>query len=99
METRVLSQLDAGFEVDLRERDGQPLALGIGDHPAPLLLDEVVGGVHPVERLVGAAVGVHGDAAVGLHHDEASRQRQVCGQPAVVVHGAIGDHDAHSGGA
>ena len=56
---------------------------------------EGVRGVHPVQRLVGADVGVDGHAAVGLDHDQPDRRRQRGRQAAVVGGRAAGDEDAH----
>src|SRR5690606_19247897 len=83
-------------------RDGQRLALRGADRPdeAALVVDALgpgVGGVHPVERLVGAAVRVHGDAPVGLDHHQPGGEGQVGGEAAVVVDGAAGDDEAHGG--
>ena len=59
------------------------------------ILFEVVGGIHPVERFVGAAVGVDGNTTVGFHHDQAGRHREVGGQPSFVIDAAPGDHQPH----
>ena len=53
---------------------------------------------HPVQRLVGAAVGVHEHRAVGLDHQHPGRHRQVGGQPSGVVDLAARDHDPHGRG-
>ena len=50
---------------------------------------------HPVERLVGPAVGVDEHRAVGLDHEQAARQRQVGAQSAVVVDAARRNHHSH----
>ena len=50
---------------------------------------------HPVQRLVGPAVGVHEHRAVGLDQEQPGRQRQVGGQPPVVVDAARRDHQSH----
>jgi hypothetical protein len=52
-------------------------------------------GRHPVQRLVRAAVAVHEHRAVGLDEQQAGRQRQVGGQPPVVVDAARRDHQSH----
>ena len=51
--------------------------LGFVTVHAPSSSTRRFGGVHPVERLVGAAVGVDRDAAVGLHHEQPGGHRQV----------------------
>ena len=79
-----------GVVVDLLDQDPQRVAVLAGHRP----LDRaVLGGAlaqgarrrHPVERLVGAAVGVHQHRAVGLDHQHPGRHREVGGQPAGVV--------------
>jgi len=92
---RVVAERDRGLEVDGAEGDGQPLPLGVGDHPAVALVEQVVGGIHPVERLVGAAVGMDGDTAVGLHHHQPGRHGEMGGEPSLVVNGAFGHDDPH----
>ena len=52
---------------------------------------------HPVERLVGAAVGVDQHRAVRLEHQHARRERQVGGQPPGIVHLAARHDDPHDG--
>ncbi|ETJ31531.1 Nitrogen regulatory protein, partial [human gut metagenome] len=49
------------------------------------------GRAHPVQRLVGAAVGVDKHRAVGLDHDEALGSGKVGVQATGVVHGAGGN--------
>jgi hypothetical protein len=53
------------------------------------------GRAHPVQRLVGAAVGVHQDRAVRLQHEHSRGHRQVCGQSPGVVDLAAGNDDSH----
>ena len=65
--------------MDLTEGNGQRLPLGVGHDPPVVLLHQVIWRVHPVERLVGATVGVDGDTAVGLHHDQTVGLGQVGG--------------------
>jgi len=50
---------------------------------------------HPVQRLVGTAVGVDQDRAVGLDHQDPGRHREVRRQPAGVVDLAAGDDESH----
>ena len=52
---------------------------------------------HPVQRLVGAAVGVDQHRPVGLDHQQPGGHRQVGGEPAGVVDLAAGDDEAHAG--
>ena len=54
LEPRVHTQLVIGVRDDLFDDDGELLSSRALDHPATLLLDEAVGCVHPVERLVRA---------------------------------------------
>ena len=58
-------------------------------------LDERARRAHPVQRLVGAVVGVHRDRAVRLDQDEPGGHRQVGGEPTGVVDLAAGDHQTH----
>ena len=94
---------------DLVQAYPQPvLRLGVLHHPHqrdPVVgllgrrchLGHRAGRGHPVQRLVGAAVAVHEDGTVGLDHEQAGRQRQVCGQSTVVVDAAPGDDETHRG--
>ena len=70
LQTRVDAELLTGIREHLVQADDQRFALGVGHRPEVLAGDEGIRGVHPVERLVGPAVGVDGHAAVGLHHDQ-----------------------------
>ena len=72
-----------------------PLGLDTTHRSSPV--DERVRGVHPVQRLVGAAVGVDRDAPVGLDHDQPHGLGEVGGQPPGVVHRAPGDDEPHAG--
>ena len=53
---------------------------------------------HPVQRLVGAAVGVDQHRPVGLDHQHPGGHRQVGGQPAGVVDLAARNDDSHGPG-
>jgi len=100
LQTGVGAHLVGAVVEDLLDPDDQRVAAaGRGDPPDPGVgVDhQPVGSIHPVERLVGAAVGVDRDAAVGLDHDEAHRLGQVRGEPPLVVDGAAGDHEPHRG--
>ncbi len=87
--------------------DGQAvLALGVLDAPDG---DDALGGLalvglglghragrrHPVERLVGAAVAVDEHRAVGLDDEQPGREREVGGEPPVVVDAAPGYDETH----
>ena len=74
LQTRVLAHLVCSLEVDLPECDGERLPLRVGDDPPSVFLDEAVGCVHPVERLVRTTVGVDGDAPLEGSHPP-SRKR------------------------
>ena len=63
--------------------------------PAPRCSSEPARRAHPVQRLVGAVVGVDGHRPVGLDQQEAGRHRQVGGEPSDVVDGAAGDDETH----
>ena len=58
------------------------------------LLDRA-GRAHPVQRLVGAAVGVHQHRSVGLEHQHPGGHRQVSGQPSGVVDLTAGHDESH----
>ncbi len=79
----------------LVQTDGEGLIGRIGDHPGVVVLGDGVGRVHPVEGLVGAAVGVDGNTSVGLDHDQTHGLGQVRSQASVVVDGATGNQQAH----
>ena len=55
----------------------------------------VFGGVHPVQGLVGATIGVDRHASVGLHHDQPVGLREVGIEPTGVVDRAAGDDETH----
>ncbi len=91
LQAGVDAEVVAGVAEDLGEQDPQGVVgLGVGDRPLDLA---VLGGAlaqrarrrHPVQRLVGAAVGVHQHRAVGLDHQHPGGQREVGGQPPGVV--------------
>ncbi len=91
----VLPQLHLVIREHLVEPDGELFVLRVGDHPLVRFLYEAVRGIHPVQRLVGTAVGVDGHTAVRLHHDQTSGERQVRREPALVVDGASRDDESH----
>jgi|GEM_PF-7012336 len=55
------------------KKDREGLTLGVRHFPAIIEFGDCVGGVHPVEWFVCTAVGMNGNAAIGLHHDETVR--------------------------
>ena len=68
------------------------------DAPSSVVaLAQGAGRRHPVQRLVGAAVGVHQHRPVGLDHQHPGRHRQVGGEPSGVVDLAARDHDQPHG--
>ena len=69
--------------------DGQLLSLGIGDHPAVIEILDMVRSVHPVERLVSAAVRMDSYAPISLDHQQSDGRGQVGGQPAFIIYGAF----------
>ena len=95
LETGVRTHLPGRVRHHLLEGYHQRLALGVRHRPLDVLGDEAVGGVHPVEGLVGTAVGVDRHAAVGFDHDQPHRGREVAGEPALVVNRTTGDDEAH----
>jgi hypothetical protein len=106
LQARVLAELVRAVGDHLADRDREDLALGVGDLPDrddTLRFGRVVDGepvrcVHPVQWLVGPAVGVDRHAPVGFHHDQADGLGQVSGEPPVVVDGAPGDDETHGAG-
>jgi hypothetical protein len=73
LQTGIVAERRLHVGQDLVHRDGQRLALRVGDDPGVVTDHEHVRCVHPVERFVRTTVGVDRHAAVGLHHDEADR--------------------------
>ncbi|KAB5588085.1 Acetylglutamate semialdehyde dehydrogenase [Ceratobasidium theobromae] len=108
-EARVDAEVRRLVGEDLEETDDEevvalagpdlPLRGDAGLEVLLVRLDLLHGGrrAHPVERLVGAAVGVDEHGAVRLDHDEAGGPGQVGVQAPGVVHGAGSDDDAHRG--
>jgi len=91
----ILTEFVGGIVMNLSESDGEDLALGIGDDPSPLFFRNAIGGIHPVEWLIGATVRVNRHATIGLHHDEASCQRKVSRESAGIVDRTRGDDETH----
>ena len=98
----VLDQAGVDAEVDgrvgerLLDRDRQRLAGLVGDRPLALRLARSAGRRrHPVQRLVGAAVGMHEDRPVGLDDQQPEGGREMGGEPAVVVDAAPRDDKSH----
>ena len=91
----------AGVVLDRLQGDAQLLACLVLHHPhrmravLGLGLDEPARRAHPVQWLVGAVVGVHADRAVSLDEQQPARGGQMGSQPADVVDGALGYHEAH----
>ncbi len=96
LQPRIVAEVGRDVGDHLVQRDRQRLALLVGDDPPIGRHDERVRGVHPVQRLVRATVGVDGHAPVGLHHDQPRRLGQVGGQATRVVDRAASDHEAHA---
>ena len=59
------------------------------------IVGERIRRVHPVERFVRAAIGMDGDASIGLHHDQPHGFRQVSIEATAIVDGAAGNDKAH----
>ena len=79
----------------LEQVDHKLLALGVGHDPVVAIVGDGVGGIHPVERLVCAAVGVNGNATIGFHHDEANCFGEMSREASVVINGAASDNKTH----
>ena len=100
LQAGVHAEVVAGVVQHLLDQDPQAVT-GLGGH-GPLDL-AVLGGAladgarraHPVQRLVGAAVGVHQHRAVGLEHQHPGGHRQVGAQPSGVVDLAAGHDESH----
>ena len=83
-----------GIVQDLVDADGQPLTGPILDRPGQLLVMgflEPARWTHPIQRLVGTAIGMNQDRAVGLEHDHPDGLGQMGTQPTLVVHRASSD--------
>ncbi len=98
----VLAQLMGGVMQLLMDVDDQPV-VGLGGLDGPLLdhadfdVDLVRGGdpqgrrrAHPVQRLVGSAVGMDQDGTVGLDQQEPGGEREMGFEPADIINGATG---------
>ena len=108
-QARVHPEVRTGIRDDVEQADDEPV-VGLGgrhlpagdDAGLPVLLvgvdlGEPGGRTHPVQRFVGATVGVDENRAVRLDHDEASGPGQMGVQAPGVVHAAGGNDDAHAG--
>jgi hypothetical protein len=71
--TGVFSQFMCAVVKDLMECNGHGFALGVAHNPVIVVVFDDVRGVHPVEWLVCAAVGMNSNTSIGLHHDESQR--------------------------
>ena len=95
LQARVLAELGRHVADHLVQVDRQGLLLRVGHHPVVAVVDERVRSVHPVERLVGAAVGMDRHTAIGLHHDQPGGLGQVGVESTGVVDGTASDHQTH----
>jgi hypothetical protein len=103
LQPRVDAELVGGVVLDVLQQDPQRVAVLAGHGP----LDGAVLGHplldrarrrHPVQGLVGAAVGVHEHRPVGLDHQHPERHGQMSGEPPRVVDLAASDDQPHEGG-
>ena len=94
-EARVGAELVVEVGHHILEGDGEGLALWVRDHPHGVVLHDGVGRVHPVEWLVGAAVGVDSHATIGFDHDEAQCHREMVIEAPSIVDAAAGDDQSH----
>jgi hypothetical protein len=107
LEARVDAELVRAVVVDLVDRHDEGVT-GLLVRDLPQLGDpgrglrlvgldrrEHAGRAHPVERLVGAAVGVDEQAAVVLHHEQPLGERQVSRQPSGIIDRALRNHQTH----
>jgi hypothetical protein len=99
---RIDAEVDRGVGQRLLDGDGQGLAALVGHRPlarlpvATRVLRQAAGRRHPVERLVGAAVGMDEHRPVGLHDEQPQGGREMGGEPAVVVDAAPRDDESHT---
>jgi adenylate cyclase len=94
------AQVVTRIVLDAFDRDAELLTGLVFHHPhrhrPVVLLAQPARGAHPIQRLVGAVVGVHADRPVGLNQQQPARRGQVRGEPPEVVDGALGDHETHT---
>jgi hypothetical protein len=101
-EAGIDAEIDGGVGQRLLDGDGQGLAGLVGHRPLARLpvtrwmLGQPAGRRHPVERLVGAAVGMDEDRPVGLHDEQPEGGGEMGGEPAVVVDAAPRDDESHN---
>src|SRR4029453_3419840 len=87
-------QVVGGVVQDLLDVDGHRLAGAVGNPPDAGLLDQGAGGRHPVQRLVGPAVGVDQHRTVRLDQQQADGRVQGGGEAARRVLTYAGGHHA-----
>jgi hypothetical protein len=80
---------------DFVKSDCHRFALGVANNPMVFIVFDDVRGVHPVEWLVGATVGMDGNASVGLHHDKSQCFGQTGLQATGIFHGATRYKKSH----
>jgi hypothetical protein len=81
-EARVDAEFVLGVVQDLVDADDQRLVGLVRDRPRAQTVvvdldDQAARRAHPVQRLVGAVVGVDGHRAIGLDQDEPGSRRKV----------------------
>ena len=94
-QARVDAELVRRVVQQLLDADEQLLAGLVGDRPEVAVHAQRARRAHPVQRLVGAVVGVHRDRPVGLDQDQPRGAREVGGEPADVVDRAPRDDQSH----
>src|SRR4051794_3489848 len=99
LQAGVQPELVRGVVRDRLDGDDQLLAGLVGDRPRADTVGELVleraGRAHPVQRLVGAVVGVDRDRPVRLDQQQPAGHREVGGEPPDVVDRAAGDDQTH----
>ena len=95
LQTRIFAEFVCCRMQHFEQVDDQLLALGVGHNPVVTIVGDGVGSVHPVERLIRAAVGMNGNATIGFHHDEANRFGEMSREAPVVINGAASDNKTH----
>ena len=75
--------------------DGERLTLRVRHDPVIAVVGKSIRRIHPVERLIRAAVSMNRDATICFHHDETNRFWKVSRKSAGVVNGASSNKNSH----
>ena len=95
-QSRIDAQVVTGVVLDILDDDTQLFSGLVLNHPDQLPTAELFGEparrTHPVQRFVGAVVGVHTNRPVRLDQQQPARGRQMRGEPTDIVDGALSNH-------